>query len=146
MTSVEFQVTFDASDPGALAEFWAAVLRYQVQPPPPGFDTWVDALEAMGMPPEMHDARSAIVPLDGATGPRVFFQKVPETKVLKNRVHLDLRAAPGLEGEERMAALESECARLVELGAERIRRVEPDGLDTGWILMTDPEGNEFCLD
>jgi hypothetical protein len=72
---------------------------------------------------------------------------VPEDKVAKNRVHLDVRAAPGLEGEERMAALEAECERLVALGATRRERYEPaPPLDAGHILMTDPEGNEFCLD
>jgi len=50
---------------------------------------------------------------------------VPEDKVAKNRVHLDVRAAPGLQGEERMAALETECGRLVALGATRVRRDEP---------------------
>jgi hypothetical protein len=72
---------------------------------------------------------------------------VPEGKVAKNRVHLDVRAAPGLEGEDRMAALEVECDRLVGLGATRVRRSEPDPpMEAGFIVMADPEGNEFCLD
>ena len=72
---------------------------------------------------------------------------MPEGKVAKNRVHLDVRAAPGLQGEQRMAALEAECDRLVALGATRLRRHEPDPpMDAGFIVMTDPEGNEFCLD
>ncbi len=80
-------------------------------------------------------------------GPRVFFQQVPEDKVAKNRVHLDVRAAPGLEGDERMAALEAECERLVALGATRLRRVEPaPPMEAGFVVMADPEGNEFCLD
>ena len=56
------------------------------------------------------------------SGPRLFFQKVPEGKTVKNRVHLDVRAAPGLEGDERMAALEAEAERLVALGATRLER------------------------
>ncbi|SFY32344.1 hypothetical protein SAMN02787144_101813 [Streptomyces atratus] len=72
---------------------------------------------------------------------------MPEDKVAKNRVHLDVRAAPGLQGEERMAALEVECDRLVSLGAKRVRRYEPaPPMSAGFIVMTDPEGNEFCLD
>ncbi|MEO6578702.1 MAG: VOC family protein, partial [Candidatus Limnocylindria bacterium] len=68
-------------------------------------------------------------------------------KVAKNRVHLDVRAAPGLQGEERMAALEAECERLVALGATRVRRDEPGPpMSAGHIVMADPEGNEFCLD
>lgn len=144
----EFQVTFDAADPGALAQFWAAALGYRLQPPPPGFDSWDAALDAWGVPESQRNSRSAIIPVEGAQGPRVFFQQVPEAKVAKNRVHLDVRAAPGLEGEARMASLEAEHDRLVGLGATRLRRVEPgeDPGGTGFIVMADPEGNEFCLD
>jgi hypothetical protein len=142
----EFQVTFDADDPAALAAFWAEALGYQVQAPPPGFDSWDAALEAWGVPPERRNDASAVVDPDGK-GPRVFIQRVPEGKTAKNRVHLDIRAAPGLEGEERMAALEEECERLVALGAKREKRHEPaPPLDAGHIMMTDPQGNEFCLD
>jgi predicted enzyme related to lactoylglutathione lyase len=65
---------------------------------------------------------------------------------VKNRVHLDVRAAPGLQGEERMSALEAEAARLVGLGGTRLERHEPGGVGVGHIVMADPEGNEFCLD
>ncbi|MEV6104964.1 VOC family protein [Streptomyces sp. NPDC051940] len=141
----QFQVTYDCADPGAQAEFWAAALGYRLQPPPEGFPDWTAALTAWGVPPEHHNDRSAITDPDG-DGPRVFFQKVPEPKTAKNRVHLDVRAAPGLTGDERMAALEAEADRLTGLGAKRFARVEPGGLDMGHIVMTDPEGNEFCLD
>jgi hypothetical protein len=144
--SREFQVTFDAADPAGLAAFWAEALGYQVQEPPPGFDSWDAALEAWGVPPEHRNDASALIDPEG-NGPRVFIQKVPEGKTAKNRVHLDVRAAPGLEGEDRMAALEAECERLVALGASRLRRNEPaPPLELGTIVMTDPEGNEFCLD
>jgi hypothetical protein len=140
------QVTVDCAGPAALCAFWQEALGYVLQPPPPGFPDWESALTALGVPPELHDERSAAVDPDGV-GPRLFFQRVPEGKVTKNRVHLDVRAAPGLEGEERMAALEAECARLVTLGATRVRRVEPDGpMEAGFVVMQDPEGNEFCLD
>lgn len=140
----QVQVTFDCSDPATLAGFWTQVLGYEIDAPPPGFDTWEAALEAWGVPVEERDSRSAASDPAG-NGPRLFFQKVPEGKVVKNRVHLDVRAAPGLRGDERMAALEEECARLVALGATRVRRFEP-GFDVGHIVMQDPEGNEFCLD
>ena len=120
----EFQVTFDAADPAALAAFWAEALGYQVQDPPPGFDSWDAALDAWGVPPEHRNDASAVVDPEGV-GPRVFIQKVPEGKTAKNRVHLDVRAAPGLEGDERMAALEAECERLVALGATRNQRIDP---------------------
>ena len=141
----EVQVTFDCADPAALAEFWSEVLGYVVQPPPPGFETWDDALDAWGVPADQRNDRSAVIDPDGR-GPRVYLQKVPEGRTAKNRVHLDVRAAPGLEGDERMAALESECRRLTALGAVRVLRTEPGGVGSGHILMQDPEGNEFCLD
>ncbi|WP_425402495.1 VOC family protein [Knoellia sinensis] len=100
----------------------------------------------MGVPQDQHNSRSAIEDPEGH-GPRVFFQQVTEDKVVKNRVHLDVRAAPGLDGDSRMAALEAEGERLVALGARRLRRFEPQPpLDAGHIVMADPEGNEFCLD
>lgn len=150
----EIQVTFDAADPIALSRFWAEALHYDIEPPPhrevadgeDPFQAWTEFLEQAGVPHEQRDAASALVDPDGR-GPRVFFQKVPEPKSAKNRVHLDLRAAPGLDGEARMAALEAECERLVELGATRLERHEPaEPMSAGFIVMADPEGNEFCLD
>jgi catechol 2,3-dioxygenase-like lactoylglutathione lyase family enzyme len=144
--SRDVQITIDCADPAALAEFWAAVLGYRLQDPPPGFASWGDALDAMGVPPERRNDASAVVDPEGA-GPRLFFQRVPESKQAKNRVHLDVRAAPGLAGDERMAALEGEAARLVALGATRLARHDPaPPLAAGHLVMADPEGNEFCLD
>jgi catechol 2,3-dioxygenase-like lactoylglutathione lyase family enzyme len=142
----EIQVTFDCADPNALAGFWCEVLGYAYDAPPPGFETWDAALDAFGVPPERrNDASAAHDP--AGDGPRLFFQKVPEGKSAKNRVHLDVRAAPGLDGDARMAALEAECERLVGLGAQRVGRHEPaPPMSNGFIVMSDPEGNEFCLD
>jgi hypothetical protein len=148
------QVTFDCGDPIAQSRFWAEALHYVIQPPPgrdlaPGEDpieAWMDFLEKAGVPEDQRDAASAVVDPDG-DGPRLFFQKVPEGKTAKNRVHLDIRAAPGLEGDERMAALEAEHDRLISLGATRQHRFEPSPpTSAGFIVMSDPEGNEFCLD
>ncbi|WP_433343861.1 VOC family protein [Streptomyces sp. CA-253872] len=149
-----FQVTFDAHDPVALSLFWRDTLGY-VLPGPPGADlaegedplaAWDIFLARIGVPEEARGSRSAIEDPEGV-GPRVFFQQVPEGKTAKNRVHLDVRAAPGLTGEERMAALEAECARLVALGARRLARYEPEApLSAGHLVLADPEGNEFCLD
>jgi len=152
--SRDVQITFDAHDPRVLADFWAAALGYVV-PGPPGvplaegddpWEAWAGFLERLGVPEDQRNAKAAIED-PGGTRPRVFFQQVPEDKVAKNRVHLDVRAAPGLEGEVRMQALEGECDRLVALGATRVRRFEPaPPMEAGFIVMTDPEGNEFCLD
>ena len=141
----EIQVTFDCGDPAALAGFWAEVLGYVLQPPPPGFETWDQALDAWGVPEDQRNSRSALVDPDGH-GPRVFLQRVPEGKTAKDRQHLDVRAAPGLQGDDRMAALETECERLVALGAIRQERFEPGGMNAGHLVMLDPEGHEFCLD
>lgn len=152
--SREIQVTFDAHDPRALSTFWRDVLGY-VHPGPPGVElpegtdplaAWDEFLSGVGVPEDQRNTRSAVEDPEGR-GPRLFFQQVPEDKVAKNRVHLDVRAAPGLQGEARMAALELECDRLVALGATRLRRHEPDPpLSAGHLVMADPEGNEFCLD
>ncbi|ASU58601.1 MULTISPECIES: VOC family protein [Nocardiopsis] len=152
--SLDVQITFDTHDPRALSSFWRDVLGY-VHPGPPGADlpegadplaAWDAFLEQVGVPEDQRNTRSAIEDPEGR-GPRLFFQRVPEDKVVKNRLHLDVRVAPGLLGEERMAALEAECARLLALGATRVRRHEPEPpMETGFIVMADPEGNEFCLD
>ncbi len=143
----EVQITFDCADPAGLAAFWAEVLGYRVQPPPDGFDSWGAALEALGVPRDQWNSRSAILPMEDPHS-RVFFQRVPEGKTVKNRLHLDVRVAPGLAGNERMSALETEASRLEALGATRAYRVEPDRatMESGFITMHDPEGNEFCLD
>jgi catechol 2,3-dioxygenase-like lactoylglutathione lyase family enzyme len=142
--SRQVQVTFDCEDPRALSLFWNEVLGYRFPPPPPGFDSW-DAFSE-SLPPERRNSASACEDPEGS-GPRLFFQRVPEGKAAKNRVHLDVRAAPGLQGEERMAALESECERLVGLGATRVQRFDPEPpMQAGHIVVQDPEGNEFCLD
>lgn len=144
--STTVQVTFDAHDPAGLGAFWAQALGYVPDEPPGDFATWDELLDHHGVPEDQRNTAFALHDPDGV-GPRLYFQQVPESKTAKNRVHLDLRAAPGLTGEERMGALEARCAELVQLGATRLRRHEPDRwASAGFIVMTDPEGNEFCLD
>ena len=140
------QVTFDAADPAALSRFWADALGYELDAPPAGFETWDAFLDARGVPGAERNRASAIHDPEGV-GPRLFFHQVPEGKTAKNRVHLDLRKAPGVtDPAERMRLLEVECGRLVGLGATRLTRHEPVGLSLGFIVLRDPEGNEFCLD
>ena len=148
------QITFDARDPRRLSAFWGEALGY-VHPAPPGVElapgedamtAWDVFLERAGVPQDQWNSSSALEDPDGE-GPRIFFQQVPEGKTAKNRVHLDVRAAPGLEGDERMEAFEGECERLVALGATRLERFDPEPpFSHGFIVMADPEGNEFCLD
>jgi catechol 2,3-dioxygenase-like lactoylglutathione lyase family enzyme len=126
VTSVkQFQVTFDCADPDRMARFWCQVLGY--------------------VPVE--DQGSAYASADpDEVGPRLFFQRVPEGKVVKNRLHLDVRVGTGLVGDERLAALEDECARLVALGAVRGQLLLADDENESCQVMQDVEGNEFCLD
>ncbi|MBA0050928.1 VOC family protein [Streptomyces sp. AJS327] len=144
MSSIkQFQVTFDCAEPERVARFWCEVLGYVVPPPPKGFDSWDDLNRSL--PPEERDAWCACVDPTGV-GPRLFFQRVPEGRVVKNRVHLDVRSAVGLVGEERVAALEAEGARLIALGAERVQLLTADEENESCLAMRDVEGNEFCLD
>ena len=122
MTSVLDTVTFDCADPIRLAEFWAASLGWKVG-------------DALGLDV---DEEGAFVSAAGTTDETpwqgLFFQKVPEGKVVKNRLHLDLRP------EDSMAA---EVERSVALGATVQARVDVEG--SFWTVMLDPEGNEFCI-
>lgn len=142
MSSVkEFQVTFDCADPERVARFWCEVLGYVVPPPPEEFASWDDFHRSL--PLEEQGSWFACVDPDGVR-PRLYFQRVPEGKVAKNRVHLDVRVGTGLEGEERLAVLEAECARLIPFGAVRVELLY-DGVNS-CIVMQDVEGNEFCVD
>ncbi len=144
MASVrQVQVTFDCADPERVARFWCEVLGYVVPPPPPGYDSWGDFDRSL--PAERQGAAFACVDPAGV-GPRLFFQRVPEGKVVKNRLHLDVRVGTGLVADERLAALESEASRLVELGASRGQLLRADGFNESCQVMHDVEGNEFCLD
>lgn len=138
-----FQVTFDAHDPARLAGFWAEALGYVLQPPPPGFASWEEFADSIDMPAEDRDGISAVVDPDGV-GPRLLFLRVPEGKTAKNRVHLDVNVAgPTEDLEERRTALRAEADRLAGLGATPVgEREEHGGV---WIVMQDPEGNEFCV-
>jgi hypothetical protein len=144
MASVkEFQVTYDCADPERVARFWCQVLGYVVPPPPEAFVSWDDFDRTL--PADQQGSAFACIDPSGV-GPRLFFQRVPEGKVVKNRLHLDVRIGTGLVGEERLAALETECARLVALGAVRVQLLLADGVNESCLVMQDVEGNEFCLD
>ncbi len=140
----DWQLTMYVHDAAAQTRFWSAALGYVEQPVPEGFDTWEDALLAFGFPPDRLDEGGAIVDPDG-DGPRIFFHKVPESKPDQmNRLHLDVRVSDrGDDEATRRTAQEAERDRLVELGASEVRPVED--LGEFWIVMRDPEGNEFCI-
>ncbi|RMI08813.1 VOC family protein [Cellulomonas triticagri] len=146
--ALEVQVVLDAGSPRALGDFWKIALGYVEEPPPAGFATWDEALDAWGLPPDDRDVAYAIIDPDGA-GPRVFFQRVPEGKTAKNRVHLDVRysAAQGVDREDRaakLAAAREHVAVLVAAGGSVLTEVD-DPREGAWVVMADPEGNEFCV-
>lgn len=111
MPSVIKSVSFDAADALTLARFWAAALGSDVD--------------------EDSTAEKAFVEAAGWGGPNIWFIRVPESKIAKNRVHFDLRA-PG--------AVAAEVSRLEKLGASVVHR------HPGYTVMQDPEGNEFCVE
>ena len=136
------QIVFDCADPDKLATFWAAALRYKKQDPPAGFASWPDFLKAQGIPESDWTSASAVVDPDGV-GPRIYFQRVPEGKTVKNRVHLDLNVGGprGTPLDERERRVDAEVDRLVQVGARKSRAVEERG--EYWVNLLDPEGNEF---
>ena len=138
------QVVIDCADPARLAEFWAAALGYTLQDPPTGFATWQEFLAAQGVPESEWNSANAVVDPD-KHGPRVYFQRVPEPKTVKNRVHLDLNVGGGHATplETRRERVGAEARRLLSLGATQLRATELRG--EYWIVMQDPEGNEFCV-
>jgi len=105
-------VSFDCADPRRLADFWCIALGY----------------EAL----DVDDDEAFIGPGGGTNG--LYFQRVPEGKVVKNRVHLDLRPS---------RSMAAEVERLRNAGATDQRFVEESG--SFWTIMLDPEGNEFCV-
>ena len=131
-----FQITVDCVDADAMSRFWSTALGYVTEPPPAGFLSWEDFLRANGIEVPPAGSIGAIVDPDGV-GPRVLFIRVPEPKVAKNRVHLDIRA--GANDEDKDAKI----AELTVAGATAVRRVDEHG--GWWMVMTDPEGNEFCV-
>jgi Glyoxalase-like domain len=123
MTSKFTELAIDCADPGALARFWCSVLGYEVQ----GEE---DDLVTIGSPlvPEGRD-RVGPVP------PTLTFVRVPEGKTVKNRLHIDVNATDREQHEE--------VRRLLELGARPADVGQGD--DVSWVVLADPEGNEFCV-
>lgn len=142
--ATKIQLVFDCSDPKALAGFWAAALHYKIQDPPAGFASWEKFLEAQGVPEEKWNSANAIVDPEGV-GPRIFFQRMPTPKPEKNRLHIDVNAGGGrgVSPEERKKRVDAEVKRLVKLGASKQKEWDEDG--ERWVVMQDPERNEFCV-
>jgi hypothetical protein len=144
MARGKIQVVFDAKDPDALARFYAEVLHYKLQDPPEGFKSWQDALKAWGVPESDWNSASAIVDPE-ERGPRIYFQQMDTPKLGKNRLHIDVNASSGMNIplEERKTQVRSEVERIIKLGATK--QYELDDEREFCIVLSDPEGNEFCV-
>lgn len=139
----QIQVTIDAARPHQLADWWAETLRWEVEPQDESFiRSMIDQGFATDADTETHRGAlvwrgaTAIRPADGAGGPRVYFQAVPEAKAGKNRIHFDLRPPSDAD----VDALRTELDRR---GATRIGSGQQG--PHSWVVFADPEGNEFCL-
>lgn len=138
--AVPVQIVFDANDPHALSVWWAELLDYEVERDgefvrgllDQGVVSDDDVVEIDGI---LHFATAASMRDPEGNGPRFFFQRVPEDKAGKNRMHLDVRLAN--------PDLDAEVDRIVSRGATFVRYGEHPG--QRWAVMQDPEGNEFCL-
>lgn len=143
--STTWTVTIDCADPAALAAFWRLALGYVDASPPAGFASWADWLTDAGVPPEEWDD-GAYIEDPGKAQPGISFLKVPEPKVAKNRVHLDVQAGGGRgePWEVRWPRVTEAVRRLVAAGATVLRVDVQDGTPDH-MVMADPEGNEFCV-
>lgn len=145
------QVTIDCADPARQVAFWAEALGYIPEPPPGGHATWREYWAEMGVPDDelgedTGDTPESVIDPSGK-GPRIWFQQVPESKVAKNRVHLDLkvgggRTVPLALRRERVTTL---VDRVTKAGATVSRVMDRPDMDYYGVVLQDPEGNEFCV-
>jgi hypothetical protein len=122
VTSKFTELAIDCADPIGLARFWCSVLHYEVQDQD-------DGLVTIG-PPTVPEAKNRTGPVP----PVLTFARVPEGKTVKNRLHLDVNPTDREQDEE--------VRRLLDLGA---RHADVGQGDASWVVLTDPEGNEFCV-
>lgn len=145
---IGFQLVIDCANPDRLAHFWAAALGYELAPPPAGFATWNDYYRDVGVPEEELAEGADRISDPHGHGPEIWFQLVPEPKIVKNRLHLDIHAG-GVRAdpiETRKQRVDAEAQRLIKLGATTVGALTEDGiLDHYAVGMKDPEGNEFDI-
>lgn len=119
-----------------MASFWSTALGYEVEPPPAGYLSWGDFLRANDIQLPTAGSIAAIVDPDGS-GPRVLFLKVPALNGSRNRLHFDVRSDRSEHGKQ------AKIDELIAAGATVVDRVDEHG--GWWMVMADPEGNEFCI-
>ncbi|MFG2566502.1 VOC family protein [Streptomyces sp. NPDC048567] len=123
MTSRFTELSVDCHDPERLAAFWCEVLGFTV------LDRTDTMVEISSWDPTAEDIRARQMP------PTIYFQRVPDTKAVKNRLHLDVSPID--------SSTEAEVTRLLTLGATRVDIGQGEG--RSWVVLADPEGNEFCV-
>ena len=134
-------IVFDCSDPDRVATFWAAALGYEKGEYPP--EMRQELLDGGLSEEDLAIDRSPKIP--AGEGPRLFFQRVPEAKSVKNRVHIDINATPGRRATK--AEVEAEVRATCRSGRQRDPGARPTWgpfPEHHWV-MADPEGNEFCV-
>ena len=138
------QITFDCSDVRRLSQFYIEALHYKMMDPPDGFATWEAALDGWGVPREEWDDGAHIIDLEGK-GPRIYFQRLDTPKPGKNRLHIDVTVSGGRKVplDERRRRIDAEAQRLLALGATKEYALDEDQHYS--VTLSDPEGNEFCL-
>lgn len=143
--STRWNLTIDCARPAELARFWALALGYVEKPPPAGFASWEEWFARHDIPEEEWGDGAYLSDPDGV-GPALSFQKVPESKAVKNRVHLDVQAGGGRETpwEVRWPRVVEARERLTAAGATVVAEYDMQGRPDH-VMLADPEGNEFCL-
>lgn len=138
-------MTVDCAAPARVAAFWALALGYVEPPPPSGFASWEAWFAHHNVPEDEWDDGAYLADPEGI-GPKLSFMKVPEGKVVKNRLHLDVQASGGREvpWDVRWPRVVTAVERLTVAGATVVREHDMDGLPDH-VEMLDPEGNEFCV-
>src|ERR1700722_13436263 len=142
--AIRWSLTIDCAHPARLAEFWALALGYVPAPPPSGFASWPEWMGPHGVP-GWGDGAYLVAP--AGIAPSLSFLKVPEAKVVKNRVHLDVQVGGGRDvtpWETRWPRVLEAVGRLTAAGATVLRE-DADRGRPDHVVMADPEGNEFDL-
>ncbi|HEY7044548.1 MAG TPA: VOC family protein [Nocardioidaceae bacterium] len=138
-------LTVDCAEPAELAEFWTLALGYEQASPPEGFASWHEWLDRLDVPEEEWDDAAYLNDPAGA-GPSLSFLKVPEGKIVKNRLHIDLKVGGGRQTpwDVRWPKVLDMVERLTAAGGT-VQRIDEINGQGDHVVMEDPEGNEFCV-
>jgi hypothetical protein len=144
--ATKWTLTIDCAHPAELAAFWSVALGYVEASPPEGFEGWQEWFTRLGVPEDEWNDGASLADPDGVR-PSISFLKVPEPKVVKNRVHLDVQVGGGRNEpwKVRWPRVTQAVERFTTAGATVIREYALDDGTPDHVLMADPEGNEFCV-